>query len=115
MALVPYFEEWQQIRVLPDQVSALKQHVTVLDQRCADLELSAESENKQRQQHSKKLQAKEREVEELKMTLRDVNARSSEERKRYRELLARHTATVRPAASQFLRENSIHQRINLGN
>lgn len=103
IALVPFFEEWQQIRVLPDQVSDLKQHVTELDQRCAALEQSVEREHKQRQQHSKSLHAKEREIEQLQMTLRDANERSTEERERYRVLLARHSASVRPTASQLLR------------
>jgi septal ring factor EnvC (AmiA/AmiB activator) len=103
IALVPFFEEWQQIRVLPDQVSDLKQHVKELDERCAVLELAVEREYKQRQQHSKRLQAKEQEIEQVQMTLRDANERSTEERERYRVLLARHSASVRPTASRLLR------------
>lgn len=103
IALVPFFEEWQQIRGLPDQVSDLKRHVTELDERCTVLELAAEREHKQRQQHSNSLQDKEREIEEVQMTLRDANERNTEERERYRVLLARYSASVRPTASQLLR------------
>ena len=103
IALVPIFEDWQQIKVLPGQVSDLKQRIMELDQRGAALELAAENENKQRRQHAKKLQVKEREIEELQMLLRDANERNREERERNRVLLARHSASVRPLLADFLR------------
>jgi hypothetical protein len=101
--LVPFFEEWQQIRALPGQVSDLKQRMKVLDERCAALELEAETEDKQRQQHAKKLKVREREVAELQMMFRDANERNREERERNRVLLARHSASVRPTASSPFR------------
>jgi hypothetical protein len=110
IALVPLFEDWQQIKVLSGQVSDLKQRVTELDQRCAALELAADNENKQRQQHTKKLQVREREVAELQMMLRDADERNREERERNRVLLARHSASVRPTASRpFSRSSSIRE------
>jgi septal ring factor EnvC (AmiA/AmiB activator) len=101
--LVPFFEEWQRIRVLPGRISDLQQRVKELDERCAALELQVETEDKQRQQHAKKLKLREREVEELQMMLRDANERNREERERNRVLLARHSASVRPTASRPFR------------
>jgi len=103
IALVPFFEECQKIKDLPDQISAFKQQVKELDERCAVLERAAETQHKQRQQHSKSLEAKDREIAELKMLLRNADEKSTEERERYRVLLARHSASVRSTASQLLR------------
>jgi len=102
IGLVPYFEEWQQYKALPDQVSGLKQHVTELDERCATLELAVEREHKQMRQHSKSLRAKDRELAELKTTLHEVEEKDTEERERHRALLARHRASVRSTPSQRL-------------
>ena len=98
--------------MLPGQVSGLKQRIMELDQRGAALELAAENETKQRRQNAKKLQAKEREIEELQMMLRDVKERNREERERNRVLLARHSASVRPLLADYF-EVLIH--INSGN
>lgn len=103
IALVPFFEDWQQIKVLPGQIAELKQRILELDERCAALELMAENEIKQSQQHTKKLQVREREVAELQMMLRDANELNREERERNRVLLARHSASVRPPASRPFR------------
>ncbi|KAH9000394.1 hypothetical protein EDB92DRAFT_497778 [Lactarius akahatsu] len=91
--LVPFFEEWQNIKDLPDQISAFKQQIKELDARCAVLERTTEIHLKQREQYSKSLDAKDREIAELKMTLRDAEEKSTEERERYRVLLARHSAS----------------------
>ncbi|KAH9004802.1 hypothetical protein EDB86DRAFT_1990438 [Lactarius hatsudake] len=91
--LVPFFEEWQNVKDLPDQISAFKQQIKELDARCAVLERTTETHLKQQEQHSKSLEAKNREIAELKMTLRDADEKSTEERERYRVLLARHSAS----------------------
>jgi hypothetical protein len=116
IALVPLFEDWQQIKVLSGQVSDLKQRVTELDQRCAALELAADNENKQRQQHTKKLQVREREVAELQMMLRDADERNREERERNRVLLARHSASetkYRAQVKQLKKELKSRERESL--
>ncbi|KAF8273049.1 hypothetical protein EI94DRAFT_47325 [Lactarius quietus] len=116
IVLVPFFEEWQEIRVLPGQVSDLKQNITELDQRCAALELVAENESKQRQQHTKKLLAKEREIAELQTVLHNANQRNTEERERYRVLLARHSASetkYRAQVKQLKKELKTRERESL--
>lgn len=115
IALLPYFEKWQEIKALPDQISDLKQRVTELDQRCTALELAAENGDKQRQQISIDLQVKQQEIAELQMMLREANERNTEERERSRVLLARHSASVRPPPLANCFEVLIHQGINLGN
>ncbi|KAI9440631.1 hypothetical protein H4582DRAFT_2074416 [Lactarius indigo] len=93
MTLIPFFEEWQNVKDLPDQISAFKQQAMELDKRCAVLERTAEIQLEQREQYSKSLDAKDREIAELKMMLRDADEKSTEERERYRVLLARHSAS----------------------
>ncbi|KAN0130891.1 hypothetical protein V8E53_011269 [Lactarius tabidus] len=114
--LVPFFEEWQRIRVLPGRISDLQQRVKELDERCAALELQVETEDKQRQQHAKKLKLREREVEELQMMLRDANERNREERERNRVLLARHSASetkYRAQVKQLKKELKSRERESL--
>lgn len=116
IALVPFFEDWQQIKVLPGQIAELKQRILELDERCAALELMAENEIKQSQQHTKKLQVREREVAELQMMLRDANELNREERERNRVLLARHSASetkYRAQVKQLKKELKSRERESL--
>ncbi|KAI9458188.1 hypothetical protein BJY52DRAFT_440424 [Lactarius psammicola] len=118
IALVPCFEEWQKIKDLPDQILAFKQEVKELDERCAVLERAAETQHKQRQQHSKSLEAKDREITELKMLLSDANEKSTEERERYRVLLARHSASetkYRAQVKQLKKELKSRERESVTN
>lgn len=111
--LVPFFEQWRQYKALPDQVSALQQHVTEVDQRCVVLELAVESQHKERQLYSKCLRARDREIAEIRMTLRDANEKITVERERYRVLLARHSASetkYRAQVKQLKKEHKSRER-----
>ncbi|KAH9066755.1 hypothetical protein EDB87DRAFT_1678604 [Lactarius vividus] len=118
MTLIPFFEEWQNIKDLPDQISAFKQQIKELDERCAVFEKTTEIQLKQREQYSKRLEAKDREIAELKMTLRDADEKSTEERERYRVLLARHSASetkYRAQVKQLKKDLKSRERESVAN
>ena len=116
LSLVPHIEQLDQFKGLRDQMAILKQRVNVLDQRCAKFYSEAEKSRELAQQRGSELEDKDRDIKELRMTLREVNDQNERERRQHHVALARFRASVGriPTGSTLPFPCHAHRLYNVG-